>query len=236
MQYKFNLQNGKLQIHYFGDIVDFFNNTILYTVIIYLHYSKQLMIQVIDFDIIMMFSCIIEKIFIRLIILFAIFINLNTINNNNHIIDNRIDNNNNNKCCNNNVYEMKRYGHNVTDIQLLRNKQSITTLLVLIIVNIVMIGCLFRDILQQPQHYGINNNVHMTLIVTTITIVLMIVNVLKAIQHYLMQQYYQYLPFTHIQNAQQEAISPIDFILHVFDNLAIVFYAIYQNINNQNHI
>ena len=72
--------------------------------------------------------------------------------------------------------------------------------------------------------------------VTTITIVLIIVNVLKAMQHNVMQQYYQYLAFTHIQNVQQEVILPIDFILHVFDDLALVFYAIYPNINNENVI
>ena len=42
--------------------------------------------------------------------------------------------------------------------------------------------------------------------VTTITIVLIMVNVLKAMQH----------KFTAIQNTQQEVILPIDFIFPVF--------------------
>ena len=83
-----------------------------------------------------------------------------------------------------------------------------------------ILGQAFTEILQLPQHSGINNLVKITMIINIIAIVIIVV--FKAIQHDLMQQCYQYLI---LQN---------DLIFYVFVDLATVFNAINPNTNNEN--
>ena len=91
---------------------------------------------------------------------------------------------------------------------------------------------MFSEILLFKQHYGVNNVAQITIMINTIIIIIIVV--LQAIQHDLMQQCYQYLVLIHIQNAQQEIILQNNFIFHVFDDFATVFNAICHNIKNDN--
>ena len=90
------------------------------------------------------------------------YVELNTINNNNYIINNNIhnnsDNNNNDNntktYCTNNVCKMKRTGYEVNDIRLIPNGKLVTTLLALIIINVVIIS-LFVDIIFTMSIYAV---------------------------------------------------------------------------------